>query len=234
MGVCFMYDSSLLQRGLSGTALKLFALVVMTIDHIGMLLLPQFPILRMIGRLAFPIFAYMIADGCRYTHNKRLYWGRMAVLGAAAQIVYYAAAADLTMCIFVSFALAIPIIYALHSNKNSISKLLLSAAAFAFAALISAVLPELIPGFSVDYGFSGIMLPVLISLGSDKRQRLIISAIGIAAVSFSLGGIQWWSLLSPIPLAMYNGTRGKAPMKTLFYVYYPAHLAVLYCISALL
>ncbi|HIU58452.1 MAG TPA: hypothetical protein IAA61_11660 [Candidatus Ornithomonoglobus merdipullorum] len=229
-----MENTSILKHGLSGTALKLFALIVMTIDHIGMLLLPQYRILRVIGRLAFPIFAYMIAEGCRYTHNKRLYWGRMAALGIAAQIIYYAADRDLTMCIFISFALAIPLIYALHSKKNARSMLLLSAAAFALIVFVTMLLPELIPGFNVDYGFWGVMLPVLISLGNDKRRRLILAAIGIAAVSLSLGGIQIWSLLSLIPLAMYNGTRGRFPMKALFYIYYPAHLAVLYAISMII
>ena len=229
-----MENTLIKKQGLSGTALKLFALIVMTIDHIGMLLLPQFQILRMIGRLAFPIFAYMIAEGCRYTHNKRLYWGRMTALGIAVQIIYYAADRDLTMCIFISFALAIPLIYALHSEKSAHSMLLLSVAVFALVVFVTMLLPELIPGFNVEYGFWGVMLPVLISLGNDKRQRLILAAIGMAAVSLAFGGIQWWSLLSLIPLAMYNGTRGKHPMKTLFYLYYPLHLAVLYGISMII
>ena len=219
---------------MSATALKLFALIVMTIDHIGMILLPQFTILRIIGRLAFPIFAYMVAEGCHYTRDKKLYFGRMAALGIAVQIIYFAAIRDLTMCIFISFALAIPLIYALHSNKSARSMLLLSAAAFAAVVFVTLLLPELVPGFNVDYGFWGVMLPVLISLGYDRRQRLILAALSMAAVSLSLGGIQWWSLLSLIPLAMYNGTRGRHPMKSLFYLYYPLHLAALYGISEII
>ena len=60
--------------GLTGNQLKLIALITMTIDHVGMMLLPQLRILRAIGRIAFPIFAYMIAEGCRYTHSA--YGGR--------------------------------------------------------------------------------------------------------------------------------------------------------------
>ena len=211
-----MDNTSISKQGMSGTALKLFALIIMTIDHIGMLLLPQFRILRIIGRLAFPIFAYMVAEGCYYTRNKKLYFGRMAALGIAVQIIYFVTIRDLKMCIFISFALAIPLIYALHSEKRVRSRLLLSAAAFAAVVFVTLLIPELIPGFSVDYGFWGVMLPVLISLGYDKRRRLILAALGMAAVSLSLGGIQWWSLLSLIPLAMYNGTRGRHPMKISF------------------
>lgn len=60
--------------GLTGNQLKLLALIAMTCDHVGLQLLPQFIILRIIGRLAAPLFAYMIAEGCRYTHNRGGIW----------------------------------------------------------------------------------------------------------------------------------------------------------------
>ena len=50
----------ILDTGLTGNQLKLIALITMTLDHVGMMLLPQVRILRAIGRIAFPIFAYMI------------------------------------------------------------------------------------------------------------------------------------------------------------------------------
>ena len=59
---------------LSSNALKLIALVSMTVDHIGLILFPQYRVLRIIGRIAFPIFAYMIAEGCRYTSNRIRYF----------------------------------------------------------------------------------------------------------------------------------------------------------------
>ena len=60
--------------GLTGNQLKIFALIVMTIDHIGHFLLPEFIILRIIGRLAMPVFAWMIAEGCTYTKNPSRYF----------------------------------------------------------------------------------------------------------------------------------------------------------------
>ena len=50
-------------------------MVCMTIDHIGAMLFPQAVWLRVIGRLAFPLFSYCIAEGCRYTRNKARYFG---------------------------------------------------------------------------------------------------------------------------------------------------------------
>ena len=60
-------------KGLTGNQLKLLALITMTIDHIGMILFPHIPLFRIIGRLSMPIFAYMIAEGCRHTRNRKKY-----------------------------------------------------------------------------------------------------------------------------------------------------------------
>ena len=56
---------------MTGNQLKIIALIAMTIDHVGLILLPQVELLRIIGRLSFPIFAYMIAEGCFFTHDKK-------------------------------------------------------------------------------------------------------------------------------------------------------------------
>ena len=55
--------------GLNSNQLKILAMLFMTVDHIGAFLLPQYEILRYIGRLAMPIFAFMIAEGC--THRRQ-------------------------------------------------------------------------------------------------------------------------------------------------------------------
>lgn len=58
-------------KGLNSNQLKLLALLTMTVDHIGVHLFPQYPILRIIGRLAFPIYAYCIAEGCVHTKTAK-------------------------------------------------------------------------------------------------------------------------------------------------------------------
>ena len=55
--------------GLTGNQLKLIALISMTIDHIGFMLFPRVKILRVIGRIAFPMFAFLIVEGYFYTKN---------------------------------------------------------------------------------------------------------------------------------------------------------------------
>lgn len=75
---------------------------------------------------------------------------------------------------------------------------------------------------------------MIIYLGKDKRQALILAAFGLAALSLQSGGIQWLGLLSLPLLALYNGQRGKANLKYLFYIYYPAHLVAIYGLSLLI
>ena len=92
---------------LTGNQLKSIAMIAMTCDHVGLQLLPQFPILRIIGRLALPIFAYMIAEGCRHTRNRPRYL--LTILGFAfiCQAVYFFAMGSVYMCILVTFSLSI-------------------------------------------------------------------------------------------------------------------------------
>ena len=106
------------QTGLSGNQLKIIALIAMTCDHVGMQLLPQFGFLRIIGRLAMPIFAYMIAEGCRYTRSCRKYLCRMLLLALACQVVYFVALGSLYQCILVTFSLSAGLIFSLDNTRT--------------------------------------------------------------------------------------------------------------------
>ena len=220
--------------GLTGNQLKLIALAAMTIDHIGLQFFPGSMILRIIGRLAMPVFAYMIAQGCHYTRSKTRYILTIATVALVCQLVYFFAMGSLYQRILVTFSLSIGLIFALDAamQKTSFANITVAALAFLSVWLISEVLPILLPGFHVDYGFFGILLPVLIWLGKEKWQSIGLCAMGLILLSIGKS-IQWFSLLAIPLLILYNGTRGKAKLKYLFYIYYPAHLALLYLISVL-
>ena len=74
---------------LTGNQLKLIAMVAMTADHVGLQLLPQVGFLRILGRLAMPLYAYMIAEGCRYTRSRKRYFLSIALMGLLCQLVYF-------------------------------------------------------------------------------------------------------------------------------------------------
>lgn len=219
-------------NGFTGNQLKLLALLSMTCDHVGLQLFPEVLLLRIIGRLAMPIFAYMIAEGCRYTRNRKKYLLRMAGLAALCQVVYFFAMGSLYQCILVTFSLSIGLIYATdrwQERRDSASRALalgLLAAVF----VLCVVLPDFLPGFEIDYGLMGVLLPVLIYFGKPSHHYLLA---GLILLCLGTGGIQWWSLAAIPLLSQYNDQRGKYNIGKLFYIYYPVHLVVIYGLSLL-
>lgn len=224
--------------GLTGNQLKLIAIVLMTIDHIGGYILPQYIILRYIGRLAMPVFAWMIAEGCYYTKNRSRYLLTMLGFAAVCQVVYLVFRGSLTQCILVTFSLSIILIYVMDyaSKKGDFISLCLMGGVFVAVTYICVFLPGDLPGtdFSIDYGLCGVLLPVFIYMGRTKQEKLLLTAAGLTVLALNTNFVQWFALLSVPLLALYNGERGKKNLKYLFYIYYPAHLAVIYGIALLL
>ncbi len=95
--------------GYSATVLKWIALITMTADHIGFILFPQATALRVIGRIAMPVFAYLIAGGCRYSRHRLRYFLTVLGTGAVCSVAAYYAAGTLYQNILITFALSIPI-----------------------------------------------------------------------------------------------------------------------------
>ena len=220
-----------MQGKLTSNQLKLLAMLTMTLDHIGVQMFPGALWLRIVGRLAFPIYAYMIAEGCAHTRNRRKYLLQMAGLALLCQLVYFFAMGSLFQCILVTFTLSILLIYACDTGSRP-----LTALALLGVALVTVALPRLLPGtdFAIDYGFFGVLVPVAAYLGKTHREKLLFTAGALVALAWSVGDIQWYSLAALLPLALYSGQRGKRRMKWLFYLYYPLHLAAIYGISLLL
>ena len=214
---------------LTSNQLKVLAMITMTVDHIGVQLLPQYHILRMIGRLAFPIYAYLIAEGCAHTRDRRRYLLQMAGMALICQLVYFFAMGSLYQCILVTFSLSILLIYAIDSGSP-----LLGAGAFLLVLFLTGFLPNRLPGFYIDYSLWGVLTPVAVYFGRNKWEKLLFCGLALVMLAAAHSGFtQWLALLSLIPLALYNGKRGKRKIKWFFYLYYPIHLVVIYAISLL-
>ena len=219
---------------LSGNVLKILAAIFMTIDHIGVMLFPRVEILRIIGRLALPIYAFMIAEGCKYTRNKKKYFGMVFGLGAVCQIVYYLFDGSLYFSILITFSLSILMIYALQYWKRK--KTVLSGLVLASSVIGVYLLNQV---FTIDYGFWGCMLPVFAALAHGTEQdsdtvNITMLGIGLVFLGISIGQTQWPSLLALPLLYAYNGKRGRLKMKYFFYIFYPTHLVVLEGIAMLM
>jgi len=218
--------------GFTGNQLKLIALISMTCDHVGLQLFPNVLILRILGRLAFPVFAYMIAEGCRHTRNRKKYLLRLAALAAVCQVVYFFAMGSLYQCILVTFSLSVSLIYAMDrwQERGNTSSRVLALGTLVTVFVLCVVLPDVLPGFEIDYGLMGVLLPVLIYFGKPVHHFLLA---GLILLCFSYGGIQWWCLAAVPLLGQYNEQRGKYNIGKLFYIYYPLHLVVIYGLSLL-
>ena len=231
--------------GLSGNALKIIAAISMLIDHIGVVFFPQVKILRILGRIALPIFSFMIAEGARYTRNKLRYFLTVFSLAAACQTVYFLYNGDTYMSILVTFSISIVTIYAMQFFKESlldkganILKKISSGALFLSIVVAVYYLNTLL---EIDYGFFGCMLPVFAAIFHAPKKtdvafmkkldvipvHLVTLSIGMACLALQPGNWQFYSFLSLPFLLLYSGKRGKTNMKYFFYIFYPAHLLIL-------
>ena len=116
-------------RIFNGNALKIIAAVTMFLDHFGLMFYPQNMVFRAIGRLAMPLFAFMLAEGARYTRNKTKHFFLLFGLGAICQIVYIVVAilskdpsAGAYLNILLTFSLSLLMLYALDWVKTSFCK----------------------------------------------------------------------------------------------------------------
>lgn len=220
---------------LNGNILKLIALITMTIDHIGLILFPDAIFLRIIGRIAFPIFAFFIAEGCRYTKNKTKYLLLMLGVGLFSQLFVGAFLHFYKLNILFTFSFSIILIYiyqgiqtAIQKHNKKLACILIGLFVIYLSVLVILFFPHIhLSNFTVDYGFFGIMLPFIVSLHSNKYIQLALFFIGLLLVSIFLGGIQYYGLISIIPIMLYNGERGRIKLKYLFYAYYPLHLMII-------
>ncbi len=225
--------------GLSGNALKIIGAITMLIDHTGMILFPEVNILRIIGRISFPIFSFMICEGCKYTRNKLAYFLRIFILGIVTSLVYFLESGELYFNVLVTFSLSIVLVFAANKYKNS-GNFKEGRKYFALLAMGVAAAFLITYFIQIDYGFFGVMLPVfpgIVKANESKgkilffEKRFSAFAIGLLILCVFWGEIQIFGMISLLFIGFYNGKRGFKIPKYSFYVFYPLHLAVLWLIS---
>ncbi len=218
---------------LSSSALKLIAIGTMVVDHIGFLFFPHQALWRIIGRLSFPLFAFLIAEGFEKTSNFTKYAERLIIFAALAQAPYAlflsAAHSPQTLNIFFTLAAGLFAIAALSRFPHRFSIPLVIGIAY-----IAEIL-------QFDYGAYGI-LTILASHLLIRRRMAGLSALIFLPILYSFlialknsVPIQICAALSVPFIALYRGARGAPLPRALIYAFYPAHLLLLsliwYCLS---
>ncbi len=204
--------------GLSTFQLKWIAILSMLVDHIGMIFFPGVTALRIIGRLAFPIFCFVLVEGFYHTHNIWHYLGRLGVFALISEIPFDLARSGTWMDpehqnVFFTLFLGFAMLCGIQLYGGTLQRLLIIAAAVAFAAL-----------FSTDYGALGVLLILVYAILRDyKWPKLILG--GLWNFCFRTR-TQYFGVFAVLPLALYNGEKGQS-MKWFFYIFYPAHLLLL-------
>lgn len=225
-------------KGLSGNQLKLFAMLAMTVDHFTSVIWPDYPrdwwilLLHIIGRMAAPIFWFMVAEGYHYTRNLKKYAGRLLLFAVIGHFAY-------------NFAFGIPFVPLKTGVFNQTS--VMWPLFLGVVGLYTVERPELkqwqktlavvaltLLAFPGDW--SSIAVLAILEIGQNRgdfRRQMTRMMLWVAmyALVYALfidpvyGILQLFAGLTIPLLKRYNGTRGAGRgMKYLFYLYYPAHL----------
>lgn len=194
----------------------------MALDHTGAVLYPSQIWLRCLGRIAFPIFCFLIVEGFFHTHDVRRYMGRLGVFALISEIPYDLAFRGVPLeyahqNVFFTLLIGIGMMILLERNREWPVKAVILLLAMWLAVLIRS-----------DYNFRGVLLIFVFYIFHESRW-LAVTAGGLWNFLYQ-GVIQKYGVLSVLPLALYNGERGRK-MKYFFYIFYPAHLLLLYGIS---
>ena len=224
---------------LDGTTLKLIAMISMVFDHAGDMFFPDVMWPRMIGRLAMPIFSFFIAEGFSHTRDKKKYLCRLGIFALISEIPF-----DLAFegrlgighqNIMLSFFLAVVALMLYdwiqggtksEEKHTSIGKTVLGVIAVAAIAAISLLL-------RADYTIFAVIAVFLFYVLRQKHP-LVRTGVGAAFLALTRTvGYYCTTGLSFIPLAMYNGKKGRG-LKWLFYGFYPGHLLLLAAIKHIL
>ena len=245
------------KKGISQEGLKLTACLTMLIDHIGYkIIYPLYSqsaviyhpgklysfylLCRSIGRIAFPIFAFLLVEGLRHTRNRKRYALRLAVGAALAEIPYNLMVSDQVFwtqqSVMVTLLLGFGAVVCMEKCRSLAWK--------PVAAVPFALLAEL---FRTDYGWAGVALIALFELSSELYPKNLIRFGGMVVLFhymssyvFQIGGfsipMQVLGALSILFIICYDErkvTVNKAVQWT-FYMFYPVHMLILWAIGTML
>lgn len=208
--------------------MKLLAAAAMLIDHIGILFFPQIAVFRVIGRISFPIYAFLAAEGAAKTHSPRRYLVRLGIAALLSEL---------------PFRLAFSVPWSSWPPKNVLFTLLCGViCCFVCSAkkpwvtiLCTAALAAAVQLSGSDYGAYGVLAVVFFYVlrGEKIGQCAAFSMLTVLQALLAGWPLQSFAVFGLIPCALYSGERGR-DLRRFFYIFYPAHLVALWAVHLLL
>ena len=234
----------------------MIACVTMLLDHIGAVIvlecfhqatgatkgiwLEAYNLLRTIGRLAFPIYCFLLVEGVCRTRNPKKYGLRLLIGMLLSEIPYdlafYGRVNWQEQSVMVTLLLGFVMLEIMKKCPKHLLKLL-AVIPFAFAA----------EKLGSDYGAMGILVIAVFAFTQNLKYKHLWQFLGIWFI-FSpnhlmmlnwLGGIHWTiqelAVFAVVPIALYSGKKATNSklLQWVFYLFYPAHLLILYLIQTM-
>ena len=229
--------------------LKIIAMITMCIDHVGNAYFYHATFMNLIGRIAFPIFAFQISEGYTHTKNLKKYFLRLFLFAVISQIPFMLFSSlyttSFTFNVFATLFFGLIAIFAydkLTNTQHAICKnnklnLIFKQLFGIFIAILIGILAEIC---NFDYGFFGIAIIFMFYLFKNDKLAMVISFITACVLKYGINiilyGYNIWyillgifTILPIIFICLYNGKQGKK-LKYLLYAFYPVHLLIIYFI----
>ena len=208
--------------------LKIIGIVTMFLDHYHYIVGGS-EILNVIGRIAFPIFAFTLNEGYVHTRSLKKYLLRLFIFAVSIQMPSILFGYDYPMNIFFTLFLGLLSIYIFNLKKmNVILKIIL----IGFILFLS-------QKFKLDYGIYGILVIINFNIFRNNKFKILMNFLVLNIYNvifpkvFDLPDTQLFSLISLVFIFMYNGEKGRS-MKYFFYLFYPIHFFILEVIKFIL
>ena len=218
--------------------LKWIACITMLIDHLGAVFFHDVG-WRLAGRLSFPIYCFLLAEGAHYTRNQKQY-GLRLLLGLLLSeipfdLLFFGRLTLEHQSVMVTLLLGYLYAVTVQHVTTDWRRILL--------LIVFAIPADILNG---DYGGAGVAMIGLFVLTREDDGKWWKRALGLAALSWAVGGmsirlgqvmipIQVFSMVSLIPIYLYDGSKrtGNLWVQRFFYLFYPVHLLVLYAVKIL-
>lgn len=213
--------------------LKIIGVITMLFDHVGDAIIGKFSFCNLIGRIAFPIFAFQAVQGYIYTKDFKKHMLKLFIFACISQIPFMLFLSTfteeiLTLNIFFTLFLGLLALFVYDKCKNKVL-------GFLFVILTSIIAYFI----HVDYGAFGILLMFCFYFFKDKKGSMAITTIVLCFLRFVpdiiASPVLWYiyiqcaifTALSLIFILFYNKNEGPKA-KYFFYIFYPLHLLILY------
>lgn len=206
--------------------LKLIALLTMIMDHYGAIFCNDVIVYRIIGRLAFPIYCFLLVEGYAHTSNVRKYALRLLIFAFISEIpfdlAFFNEIGFKDQNIFFTLFIGLAAIYLLDNKKYNDKLIIIS-------ALILATL------LRTDYEYIGIVyiLSFYKTRNIPAKKRMLTVAFIMFIINLSTGLLQQFSVFSLLLIYNYNNEQGikNKWVQIGFYAAYPVHLFIFYIIK---